>query len=145
MLSIKTHDQLYPKLFEAVQLSGVYGDSKHFVDATSALTPKEVLDIYRKESSKADFKLADFVERYFQLPEIVGANYLECSSRPIREHIDDLWNVLARPADALDRHSSLIPLPQPYLVPGGRFREMLLYDAWPCRVRSSRYYSIDVG
>lgn len=130
MLSIKTHDQLYPQLFERIQLSGLLKDSKQFVDAIPVIAPIEIIERYRVESQWPEFNLATFVERHFIQPEVAGASYQECSTRSVREHIDDLWKVLSRPADVESQFSSLIPLPNPYLVPGGRFREIYYWDSY---------------
>ncbi|HEV7990639.1 MAG TPA: trehalase family glycosidase, partial [Gemmatimonadaceae bacterium] len=41
-----------------------------------------------------------------------------------------LWPALSRAADVPDPHSSLIPLPGAYVVPGGRFREVYYWDSY---------------
>src|SRR5256712_3490794 len=46
------------------------------------------------------------------------------------QHINALWPVLTRSADSADIRSSLIPLPSPYVVPGGRFREVYYWDSY---------------
>ena len=48
----------------------------------------------------------------------------------MEEHIRSLWPVLTRSADSADARSSLIPLPNPYVVPGGRFREVYYWDSY---------------
>src|SRR5437762_11712085 len=45
-------------------------------------------------------------------------------------HIKNLWNVLRREADTVVNGSSLLPLPNPYIVPGGRFREVYYWDSY---------------
>jgi len=45
-------------------------------------------------------------------------------------HVNALWPVLTRPRDTADTRSSLIPLPNPYVVPGGRFREVYYWDSY---------------
>ena len=45
-------------------------------------------------------------------------------------HIKDLWTVLTRSPDSNDTHSTLIPLPKAYVVPGGRFREVYYWDSY---------------
>jgi alpha,alpha-trehalase len=45
-------------------------------------------------------------------------------------HIRALWPSLTRRADSADARSSLIPLPGPYVVPGGRFREVYYWDSY---------------
>jgi alpha,alpha-trehalase len=52
------------------------------------------------------------------------------TSRSVSEHIEMLWHVLKREADEVVEGSSLIPLPNPYLVPGGRFNEIYYWDSY---------------
>lgn len=49
--------------------------------------------------------------------------------RRTEEHIDDLWPVRARQANVSDPRSSWLPLPKPYIVPGGRFHEVHCWDS----------------
>ena len=48
----------------------------------------------------------------------------------IARHIDSLWDQLTRSTTTAPRYSSLLPLPEPYVVPGGRFREMYYWDSY---------------
>jgi alpha,alpha-trehalase len=48
----------------------------------------------------------------------------------MEEHIRALWPALTRAADSSDPRSTLIPLPKPYVVPGGRFREVYYWDSY---------------
>jgi alpha,alpha-trehalase len=48
----------------------------------------------------------------------------------MEDHIRALWPALTRPADAPVPYSSLIPLPNSYVVPGGRFREVYYWDSY---------------
>ena len=48
----------------------------------------------------------------------------------MEEHIRALWPALTRAADTANPRSSLIPLPKPYVVPGGRFREVYYWDSY---------------
>ncbi len=48
----------------------------------------------------------------------------------IGRHIDMLWDQLTRTSTTAPRYSSLLPLPEPYVVPGGRFREMYYWDSY---------------
>src|SRR5271166_5017515 len=49
---------------------------------------------------------------------------------PIRQHIDVLWKGLTRNTPTTSPYSSLLPLPRPYVVPGGRFRELYYWDSY---------------
>src|SRR5690606_1822138 len=48
----------------------------------------------------------------------------------LRAHIDALWPLLTRRSPAPLPHDSLLPLPHPYVVPGGRFREVYYWDSY---------------
>ncbi len=51
-------------------------------------------------------------------------------NQTLREHIDWLWPELTRTNTTAPPHSALIPLPKPYVVPGGRFREGYYWDTY---------------
>ena len=48
----------------------------------------------------------------------------------IDKYIATLWNVLKHQTGEMSRHSSLLPLPHPYVVPGGQFRELYYWDSY---------------
>src|SRR5690606_30444329 len=45
------------------------------------------------------------------------------------DHINWLWPALTRVPRGAPAYGSLIPLPEPYVVPGGRFRETYYWDS----------------
>lgn len=118
------------RLFHDVQLSGIFPDSKTFVDARALHPPAEILARYASERSAPGFDLRAFVEREFEVPQPVGGSFRSDTSRTMEEHINALWPVLTRAADTADANSSLIPLPNAYVVPGGRFREVYYWDSY---------------
>jgi len=117
-------------LFHAVQLSGIFPDSKTFVDARPLFPPSVIVARYDSARTVAGFDLRAFVEREFQLPRPVGEGFQTDTSQKMEDHIRALWSVLTRPPDTPDARSSLIPLPNPYVVPGGRFREVYYWDSY---------------
>src|SRR3989442_11251890 len=117
-------------LFQDVQLSGIFADSKTFVDARPLLAPAEIAARYASSHSTARFSLQAFVEQSFELPRPVGEGFRTDTSQTMEEHIRALWPVLTRPPDAPESRASLIPLPKAYVVPGGRFREVYYWDSY---------------
>src|SRR5881396_2741270 len=117
-------------LFQDVQLSGIFTDSKTFVDARPLLAPPEIAALYASARSSASFSLQAFVERHFELPRPAGEGFSTDTSQSMEEHIRALWPVLTRSPDTADARSSLIPLPQAYVIPGGRFREIYYWDSY---------------
>ncbi|GAB3241810.1 alpha,alpha-trehalase TreA [Hymenobacter seoulensis] len=123
--------QLYPGLFEAVQLGRVYPDNKTFVDAIARQAPAAVLLAYQQQKQAPGFDLKAFVAAHFIAPPAVGGAYHSRVEEGLRHHLDTLWTVLQRQPDTLARGaSSLLPLPHPYIVPGGRFREVYYWDSY---------------
>ena len=119
-------------LFAAVQLSGIFPDSKTFVDARPLVAPAQIVARYDSARRAPGFSLQAFVQRYFEMPPTVAADFHSDRSQTMEQHIRALWPVLTRAPshDTGAGRSSLIPLPEPYVVPGGRFREVYYWDSY---------------
>ena len=118
-------------LFQDVELSGIFPDSKTFADARPLLAPAVVATRYTAARGAAGFSLRAFVERHFELPRAIGEDFHADTSQTMEQHIRALWPVLTRaPAPGTAGAGSLIPLPEPYVVPGGRFREVYYWDSY---------------
>ena len=127
---IKTPRQLFPGLFEAVQLSDIFPDNKTFVDATPRRDPELILKDYNNKKDNPGFNLNQFVLESFVVPGANSNIFKTDISLGIRKHIDTLWHVLYRKHDTVSKWSSLIPLPNDFVVPGGRFRETYYWDSY---------------
>jgi len=119
-------------LFQDVQLSGIFTDSKTFVDARPLVAPSEIAARYAATRASSGFSLQAFVQRYFELPRSADESFHTDTSQTMEQHIRALWPVLTRapPSVPADARSSLIPLPNAYVVPGGRFREVYYWDSY---------------
>ena len=117
-------------LFADVQLAGIFPDSKEFVDARPRGAPATIAARYDSARRTNGFVLRAFVEQNFVLPQPAGDGYHTVASQSMVQHINALWQVLTRSADSAGVRSSLIPLPSPYVVPGGRFREVYYWDSY---------------
>jgi alpha,alpha-trehalase len=117
-------------VFQDVQLAGVFPDSKTFVDARPLLAPADIAARYDTLRRVARLDLRAYVEANFEIPKSVGEGFRGDTSRSMEEHIKALWPILTRQPDKPDPHSSLLPLPYPYVVPGGRFREVYYWDSY---------------
>src|SRR5213596_2665036 len=117
-------------LFHDVQISGMFEDSKTFADARPRLAPAEITARYASARGAPQFNLRQFVEEHFELPRPVGEGFRSDTSQTMEQHIRGLWPVLTRPPDSADARSSLISLPEAYVVPGGRFREVYYWDSY---------------
>ena len=122
-------DERFGKLFDTVQLSNIFPDSKTFVDCTPLTTTDSLMAAFEIESKKPDFNLQAFVNQYFIVPKSATDAYKSDMSQDAEAHIQDLWTVLTRKADTSD-FGTKIPLPQSYIVPGGRFREIYYWDSY---------------
>lgn len=123
-------DILLGPLFSDVQSAKLFPDQKTFADAVPNSDPLTILADYRMQRRQSGFDLRHFVEVNFTLPG-EGEKYVPPAGQSLREHIDDLWPVLTRTTDkASNKWDSLLPLPKPYVVPGGRFREVYYWDSY---------------
>ncbi len=124
-------DELYGELFHDVQMARVFPDSKTFADCTPKIAPSEIVANYaefKHTNEKPDLKA--FVNQYFDAPKPYMGAYKTDTTQTVVEHINALWDVLKRDADTPVNGSSLLPLPSPYIVPGGRFREIYYWDSY---------------
>ncbi|TSD66080.1 alpha,alpha-trehalase TreA [Inquilinus sp. KBS0705] len=126
----KTPRQLFPGLFEAVQSSDIFPDNKTFVDCTPKYEPYQIMKAYNEQLGKAGFNLKEFVLTNFTVPAAATHAFQTNIEEGIRKHIDTLWQVLQRKPDETSKLSSLAALPNPYIVPGGRFREIYYWDSY---------------
>ncbi|HDR9833960.1 TPA: alpha,alpha-trehalase TreA [Burkholderia multivorans] len=120
--------QLYGDLFVAVQTAQLYPDQKTFVDATPDTDPATIMQLYQQQKSPPGFSLKAFVDQHFTPPAQGGVT--PPPNQTLREHIDWLWPQLTRTTPTAPPYSSLIPMPKPYVVPGGRFREGYYWDTY---------------
>lgn len=115
-------------LFEDVQLTRIFPDGKTFVDSLPKCPIEEINAKYTLQKDKPGFSLEKFVQANFDLPILPSNGYNSDQDKTVEENIDNLWNVLTRHPDK--KTGSLIPLPYPYIVPGGRFGEIYYWDSY---------------
>jgi alpha,alpha-trehalase len=128
---VQTPAEIYGELFTDVQLRHIFPDSKTFPDCVPKRDPKEIVKDYlaMKNNPAIRFKLDEFVTGNFDLPKTPQLNYIT-KEKDVMMHIKNLWNVLRREVDTPVKGSSLLALPNPYIVPGGRFREIYYWDSY---------------
>ncbi|BCD90558.1 hypothetical protein fh0823_06970 [Francisella halioticida] len=121
--------QLSGELFEAVQLKPCFNDSKYFVDMSPKNTPNEILKNYNYLKNSENFNLKSFIENNFYPPisEKIFDNGVKVS---LSQYIKQMWHFLHQSSDQQNSLSSLISLPKPYIIPGGRFREVYYWDCY---------------
>ncbi|MEM7551511.1 MAG: alpha,alpha-trehalase TreF [Bacteroidota bacterium] len=118
------------EFFKDVQLEEVFPDSKTFADATPKKPIDEIIALYDEQKDNVGFKLRLFVLENFELPSTPGSGFTSDTTVSMEQHIESLWPVLTRKPDEYDPLSGLIPLPNPYIVPGGRFGEIYYWDSY---------------
>lgn len=116
-------------LFHDVQMAGIYEDSKTFVDCTPKQAPEAIARAYQEQKDSPDFDLTAFVAQNFNEPSAPQARPASEADN-IETHLTSLWDDLTRGASPSDNISTLIPLPNQYVVPGGRFREIYYWDSY---------------
>jgi len=123
--------QISGEFFRTVQRRDLFEDDKRFVDAEPRVDPDLLFERYLTERTRRDFDLASFVEDHFRLPKPVAAAPDLAASRSMEGHVSSLWGALTRTFEAPDAAgSTVVSLPNPHVVPGGRFREMYYWDSY---------------
>ena len=120
-------------LFKHVQMAQLFPDSKTFADAIVKTDLNTVLAAYEQacldaEKSGEAVDLATFVNTHFDIPEMISATS-QTKFENVADYIEHMWQVLTRTPDT-EQKDSLIALTRPYIVPGGRFREIYYWDTY---------------
>ena len=121
---------LYGELYSRVEMESLYADSKTFADAVAKSSPQEILAAYRHEQPATREALAQFVSAHFDLPVDADAPAATGAQKNLAQHIAALWPQLIRAPVSPPRGSSQLAFGFPYVVPGGRFREIYYWDSY---------------
>lgn len=129
MRSLASYPQLAGELFETVQLSEAFDDSKTFVDTVPDREVATIRERFEHERDDPDFDVGAFVSESFVLPEdpVTAA---DPSTVSMEWYIDELWTHLIREPSESGEWNTLLPVPNRYVIPGGRFRESYYWDTY---------------
>jgi alpha,alpha-trehalase len=116
-------------VFEAVQSRRLFADSKTFVDAVPSVSADELRRAFADLApGYSDDDLRALVHRCFRLPERAKTTPLKAPNAA--EYVTRTWSRLTKTATTVPPGSSMLPLPNPFLVPGGRFDECFYWDSY---------------
>ncbi|MBR0554020.1 alpha,alpha-trehalase TreF [Stakelama marina] len=131
---VVTPEERFGALFRAVEMRRIFRDSKSFADAIPRRDSKAILADFRARQDWTDPELRRFVLDNFEMPEQAApAQPLGRGTHPdvpVAEHIANLWSHLTRQPVQREPGSSQIAVPERFIVPGGRFREMYYWDSY---------------
>ncbi|MBU0825648.1 MAG: alpha,alpha-trehalase TreA [Alphaproteobacteria bacterium] len=127
MRGVTTPSQAFGMLFASIQERGLFVDSKTFADAVPRSAPDTILAAWHAAEPADNAALSAFVAAHFDLPAEGGE--ARPDGRALPQHIAALWSVLTRSASGAPGSSELA-LPEPFVVPGGRFRELYYWDSY---------------
>ena len=130
MIRLSLPEEILSPLFKDVALSNIISDGKIWADAIPRFAIYIILNQYQLEKDKSDFSLKNFIGENFELTKASTSTFVSDTSMSVTEHINSLWSFLTRQSDMQVEGSSLIPLPYPYVVPGGRFNEIYYWDSY---------------
>ena len=129
---IKSPADNFGDLFVQVQLQKIFPDGKTFVDAQPKIAPDAIMRDYQQVKPATKDELRQFVLHHFEIPAEQPAVPAATAHQypPLLNHIKTLWSQLERPVATEIANSSALSLPNIYVVPGGRFREVYYWDTY---------------
>ena len=116
--------EIYP-IFQVIQSAKIFEDQKYFADCIPIGDLATIRTAFEKVPNNP-LELRNFVEEYFEMPKVYAPGSKEKTE--ILQHIDALWSVLT--VKETEDKGSLIGVPEPYVLPGGRFREFYYWDSF---------------
>lgn len=131
MLNWLIPEDAFPELFHAVQMAGIFPDSKTFADYRPKHSIAEINESFQQKKNQfaSNEELLAFVKAHFEPPHSFEVGDLE-QADSVEAHLQRLWPQLTRTAQSQDTGGSLLPLKHDYVVPGGRFREVYYWDSY---------------
>ncbi|EDW62035.1 uncharacterized protein [Drosophila virilis] len=141
-------------LLRAVQMTGLYKDCKYFVDMSCRYSPERILADFQlfsscKKNETSVKHLTNFVDNHFDQPgtemeywcppdwRMEPAFLAQIKDPQLKKFGSDLnriWKQLGRNMKDCVRTSpqmySLVYVPNPFIVPGGRFLEFYYWDTY---------------
>jgi alpha,alpha-trehalase len=122
---------LYGPLYRDVELSAIFPDSKTFPDLIPDEAPADIVAEYEADKAQPGFDLSRFVAQHFTGPTPAGPSVQPApTGQKLLDYVAELWSELTQSNPTVPAYSSLQPLPSPYIVPGGRFREFYYWDSY---------------
>ncbi|GBR72795.1 trehalase [Acetobacter tropicalis NRIC 0312] len=118
------------ELFAAIHAAKIFTDAKAVADAIPDQAPVDLVAMWKQQKDLPDFNLKLFVSEHFTIPVLRSAAYSRKPDENVRDYITGMWDILTRDADTAVPWSSLLALPQKYIVPGGRFSEIYYWDSY---------------
>lgn len=141
-------------MLHAVQMSDIFPDSKYFVDMVGRYTLDRIIADWQmfcssKRNEHSVKYLTNFVENHFDKPASVESCLSPVDWRAKPDYIQNIWdpdlrqfaialNAMWKPLSRQMKDSvrtnpsnySLVYVPNPYIVPGGRFNELYYWDTY---------------
>ena len=125
-----TFDQQFGELFLAIHKAKIFSDSKTIVDLIPKEKPEKIIAEFKSQKITNTQDLKSFVEKFFEIPTAKSSDFISDTSQSVTAHCERLWPYLMRSADKNIPGSSLLALPNKYIVPGGRFSEIYYWDSY---------------
>ncbi|CAH1103606.1 unnamed protein product [Psylliodes chrysocephalus] len=144
----------YGRLLDTVQMSNIYKDSKTFVDMKMKYGPNETLRLFDEFIANHQLKptpeeVMNFLNTNFDPAGMEFEDWVPSDWVPTPKFVDlikdpkyqdwatklnDIWKILGRKMKAEIKENkdyySIIWIPNPVIVPGGRFREFYYWDSY---------------
>jgi len=127
--SISVTEYYSSDFFKEVQLQEIFPDSKTFVDCKPRQSLHEILKKYKNEKEREGFSLREFIFEHFEQPITSNTTLANDGYEDMSTFLQNSWSFLTQKTD-VNSSPSLISLPRPYIMSGGRQRELHYWDSY---------------
>lgn len=125
----KGPDRQFGELFQQVQHRRVFSDGKTFADLVPRKRAQVIMRDYHRRRQDPRFNVEQFVKHnFYEFAPHKHQQHTLSTGRSARQHVRELWPQLVR--RNRKARGSLLALPYPYVVPGGRFSEQFYWDTY---------------
>ena len=122
--------ETFSKLFRKVHELKIFADAKVMSDVIPLYDSSTINRAFENLEEHSTETIEKFLRENFKIPTAQENDFKTNVNHSLTEHINHLWQILKREKDEYVEGSSLVPLPYPYIVPGGRFNEIYYWDSY---------------
>ncbi|MBY6006677.1 trehalase [Salipiger bermudensis] len=123
-------DQSLKDLFVDLHCSGLWVDEKAISDSILRAPAEEICAAYDTARAAGHVDLQAFYDHWFAPGQSPGDAYHTNPEHDALQHLEAVWPHLTQPADDTSERSTRFPLPNRYVIAGGRFHEAYYWDSY---------------
>ena len=129
-VGIETPSDIYGDLYREILIMDTVGISRQIANGFPKSEIRDIKLAFRKQKNDDGFDVQSFIKEHWSLSTPRQTGYIADTTSNISDISSDLWSALTYESTQQPQHSSLMPLPHPYISISGEETEMRYLDSY---------------